>query len=137
MKIVDLMSSEIWSPADIEARVTALIRSRYSADDELKAARLARALTPSAHDLAFIAAVDDWISSCLEAGRQATQDMALLQQVLDIEAAQKRLVADESVVAGEDADAEREAAQRVIESASDEAMACVAMRNGSPDAIGL
>lgn len=84
---VNMMANDVWSQADIDNRVQAMIRSRYSENDELKAARLAR----SGDDPVFVAAVDGWIAECVQAGRQAKTDMALLLQVFEAEAANRRL----------------------------------------------
>lgn len=144
MSFVDLMGNDVWSPADIDARVSALIRSRFSADDELKAARLARKAEQAPEDSAFIAEVDAWIAVCVEKGRQARADMALLSEVFPMEAAKRRLdqpvVAPETDGSGEvlNADAvaqdaaERAEAQAVIDAASPEALALFLQRNPVP-----
>jgi hypothetical protein len=87
MSFVDLMGSIVWTSADIDAKVQALIRSRVSESDELKAARLQR----MGNDPLFVASVDEWISQCVKQGRQARADMVLLHQVLDMEIAARRL----------------------------------------------
>lgn len=144
MSFVDLMGDDVWSPADIDARVAQLIRSQYSADDELKAARLARKATPTSEDTAFVAAVDQWIVQCVQEGRDASADMALLAQVFPMEDAQRRL--DQPIVEpeydedgnliNEDAvlqdEAERAAAQAVLDDASPEATALFDLRNPTP-----
>lgn len=141
MGFVNLMGNDVWSPADIDARVAALIRSRYSADDELKAARLARKAEPDADDLAYVQAVDTWIAACVAEGRQARDDVALLVQVLRMEDANRRL--DRPAVEPErdedgnitNADAlaedavERAEAQAIIDGASPEAKALFDLRN--------
>jgi len=78
MSFVNLMASDVWSSADIDNKVQALIRSRYSEQDELKAARLAR----TGDNPDFVAAVDGWIAECVQQGREARTDMALLGKVL-------------------------------------------------------
>jgi hypothetical protein len=137
MSFVDLMANDVWSGADIDAKVQAMIRSRYSENDELKAARLTR----SGDGEDFVAAVDSWIAQCVAEGRDARDDMALLLQVFDVEDAQRRL--DQPVLEPEydeddnitnqdalDQDAlERDAAQSVIDSASPEVMTVVEQRN--------
>ncbi len=113
MSFVNMMSNDVWSSADVDNKVQALIRSRFSENDELKAARLARGASPSVEDQAFVAAVDGWIAECVAEGRQARQDSALLEQALQVEAAQRRLaqyrladgkpaVTEEREVLGED-----------------------------------
>jgi outer membrane protein assembly factor BamA len=91
MSFVDLMANDIWSDTDINNKVQALIRSKYSEQDELKASRLARNSDISANDLLFIANLDAWISSCVNEGRNARSDMQLLLQVISLEQAQARL----------------------------------------------
>jgi len=137
MSFINLMANDVWSGADIDAKVQALIRSRYSENDELKAARLAR----SGDDPGFVAAVDGWIAECVEEGRDARQDMALLTEVLGMEDAARRLARpvvepehdDEGNVTNQDAidqdNAERAAAQAVLDAASPEAQELYAERN--------
>ena len=91
MSFVNLRGSDLWSEADITNRVLALIRSRYSEQDELKAARLSRKNGATEAELAFVNAVDTWIADCIEEGRQARIDTNLLTQALQLEVAQARL----------------------------------------------
>jgi hypothetical protein len=144
MSFVDMMASDVWSSADIDNKVQALIRSRYSAQDELKASRLARTPNPSETDAAFVASVDSWIGDCVAEGRAARTDMELLAQVLDMEAHKRRLdmplaepVLDEQeLVANQDAldadTAERAAAQALLDAASPEAKELFDLRNPQP-----
>jgi hypothetical protein len=141
MSFVDMMASDVWSSADIDSKVQALIRSRYSADDELKASRLARKPDQSESDLAFVAGVDTWIADCVQQGNDARADMVLLNEVLLVEAAARRLAMplvepelneDGEVVNQDaiDADlAERAEAQAVMDNASPEAKALYDLRN--------
>lgn len=141
MSFVNLPGNDVWSQADIDNKVQALIRSRFSATDELKAARLARASSPSADELAFVEAVDGWVAECVEAGRQAKQDMALLAQVLVAEGAYRRLgqpevepVLDEQeLISNQDAldqdRAERATAQTVLDAATPVVLEWVIQRN--------
>ena len=91
MSFVNLKGSDLWSEADITNRVHALIRSRYSEQDELKAARLSRKTESTEAELAFVNAVDTWIADCIEEGRQARIETVVLAQALQLEAAQARL----------------------------------------------
>lgn len=137
MSFVDMFSNDVWSSTDIDAKVQAMIRSRYSENDELKAARLAR----SGGDPAFVAAVDDWIAACVDEGRQARDDMALLLQVFDVEAAERRLALpvvepeydEDGNIINMDALAqdqnERDAAEAVVDDAPQEVLYWVEMRN--------
>ena len=141
MSFIDKMASDVWSSADIDNKVHALIRSRYSADDELKASRLARKPDPSESDSAFVAGVDAWIAECVQQGNDARADMALLNEVFPMEAAARRLamplvepeINEEGEVTNQDAIdtdlAERADAQAIIDSASPEAKALYDLRN--------
>lgn len=137
MSFVNLYASDVWSAADIDNKVQALIRSRYSENDELKAARLGR----TGEDPGFVAAVDAWIAQCVEQGRQARADMVLLHEVLVLEQAAGRL--KQLVTALEldeegntlnqeqvDRDAgERTDAQTVLDAGSEAAKAWLEQRN--------
>lgn len=141
MSFIDLMASDVWSSADIDNKVQSLIRSRYSENDELKASRLARKPDQSESDLAFVAGVDSWIADCVQQGTDARADMALLEEVLPMEDAARRLampvVEPELNEDGEvtnqeavDADiAQRADAQAVLDDASPEAKALYEQRN--------
>jgi hypothetical protein len=141
MSFVNLMASDVWSSADIDSKVQALIRSRYSADDELKASRLARKPDQSESDLAFVAGLDDWIASCVQQGIDARADSAVLSEVLLVEAAARRLAMplvepeldEEGEVTNQDAIdadlAQRAEAQAVMDNASPEAKALYDLRN--------
>jgi len=138
---VNLMASDVWSSADIDSKVQALIRSRYSENDELKASRLARKPDQSESDLAFVAGVDAWIAECVQQGSDARSDMALLAEVLPMEDAARRLampvvepeINEEGEVTNQeavDADiAQRATAQAVLDDASPEAKALYEQRN--------
>ena len=89
--IVNLMASEVWSDADINMRVQAIIRYQVTQEDEMKAARLDRKPSKDSTDIAFIAGVDAVITSAVAEGRQARTDMTLLDQVLRLEQATIRL----------------------------------------------
>lgn len=146
MSFVNMMASDVWSSTDIDNKVQALIRSRYSAQDELKASRLARTPNPSDSDAAFVVSVDSWIAECVAEGRAARVDMALLTQVLNMEVAKRRLeipqlepVLDEEGAttnqAEIDADeSERADAQAVLDGAPTDARAWFDLRNPQPPA---
>jgi hypothetical protein len=128
MSFVNMMSNDVWSDADIDSKVQAMIRSRFTENDELKAARMAR----NGQDPEFVAAVDTWIAHCVEEGRDASLDMGVLFQVFAVESAERRLAmpevdpSDEEYYA-QDAE-ERAAAQAVIDAASPEVMGWVDAR---------
>ena len=141
MSFIDLMANDVWSEGDINNRVQNLIRSRYTAEDELKAARLSRKGDATPEEQSFVADVDAVIVSSIEAGRAARADMALLQEVFMVEAAMRRLalpviepvIDEEGTVTNQpeiDADAaERTEAQATVEGASAEVTALVEQRN--------
>ena len=91
MSFIDLMANDVWSESDIQNRVQNLIRSRYTAEDELKAARLARKTDATPEELAYVAAVDAVVETAIAEGRQARIDNALLVEVLAYEVATNRL----------------------------------------------
>ena len=141
---VNLMASDVWSDLDISRRVQALIRSAFTAEDELKAARLARQETKTDAEAAFIASVDAAITAALTEGATARSDMALLKDVLHVEDCM-RIVAlsaippaldDQGAVTNQDSiDADvaaKSAAQAVIYAASDPVKSLVAERNPAP-----
>jgi hypothetical protein len=144
MSFVNMMANDVWSSADIDNKVQALIRSRFSAEDELKAARLARLANPTTEEQAFVAAVDGWIADCVREGRQARADMALLLEVFDVEAAERRLAmpvlepvlnAEGAVTNQADMDADRgvrAAAQTAIDATSADVMHWVDVRRPPP-----
>jgi hypothetical protein len=142
MSFVDLMQNDIWSSTDIDNKVQALIRSKYSEQDELKASRLARNTTDdNADDTLFIVNLDAWISSCIDEGRNARSDMQLLLQVFEIEKAAARLKQPEvqpeldeegTVINQQQIDDDvksREEAQVVIDTASEESLELYLQRN--------
>ena len=91
MSFVDLMANDVWSEADINNNVQALIRSHYTQEDELKAARLSRKSDASEEEKTFVDEVDAVIVAAIQAGRDARADMDLLMQVFPLEVAQRRL----------------------------------------------
>ena len=141
---INLMASDVWTDQDINRRVQALIRSQFTAEDELKAARLARQATKTDAEAAFIASVDAAIASALAEGAAARADMVLLQGALDVENAQRRLarpeiehVLDESGNLTNQAELDQDAAERAaanaeLVAASPEVMDLVSLRNPAP-----
>lgn len=144
MSFIEMMASDVWSSADIDNKVQALIRSRYSAQDELKASRLARTPNPSETEAAFVVSVDSWIAECVAEGRAARTDMALLAQVLELEVHKRRLVMplvepvldEEKTITNQDIldvdAAERAAAQALLDAASPEAKELFDLRSPQP-----
>lgn len=138
---VNMMASDIWSDQDINRRVQSLIRSRFTQEDELKAARLSRQETKTETESAFISSVDDAIDAALTEGHNARVDRDLLNLVLGVEA-QMRVLSqpvlqpvlgeDFQVSNQEDIDLDsvaRVEAQAHIDAASVEVMDWVNLRN--------
>lgn len=150
MSFIDLMANDVWSDADIKARLHAEIRSEVSEQSE---AELNRALqgkmlgmhTMTPGEMALLMLFKGATDRVAVLGAAARADMALLAATLPVEAAQRRLA--QPVVlpleAGEppvpinlEAVAldtqEREAAQAVVDGASAEALALALLRNPAP-----
>jgi hypothetical protein len=87
MSFIDLTAREVWSNIDIDNKVQALIRSKYSVMDEMKAARLSRQSECSADDLLFISSVDSWITECIQQGKEARIDNQKLIEMIQLEEA--------------------------------------------------
>jgi hypothetical protein len=133
MIFIDLMQNDIWSNTDIDNKVQALIRSKYSQQDELKASRLARTANATEEEISFVAAVDTWVAACVQEGRDARKDMKVLLEVLAMLDANSRLLQPEVLaiydeelqVTNEDEIlediAQRQKAQETLDTASDEA----------------
>lgn len=142
-RFVNLMASDIWSEADITNRTEALIASEFS---PTAVAILNRKATGaalgqyqlSAEDAAEIARYAEVSERALEMGKQAMEDMALLQEVLDVEKAMRRLeqpladaeAEDQAAIDGDLA--ERSVAQAVVDAASPAALALILLRNPAP-----
>lgn len=149
---INLMASDVWSEADIKARLHAEIRSQVSdyAETELNrtlwdAKVYGRAFT--AEEAANIAAFKAATNRVALLGTQSRADMALLAEVLALEVAQVRLAQPviEPVEEGEppvpvnlEAVAfdtqERETAQAVVDSASAEVLDLALLRNPMSEA---
>jgi hypothetical protein len=148
MSFIDLMANDVWSNHDIDNRVQALIRSRYTQQDELKASRLTRTTNTSQEEIAWISDVDTWIATCIQSGRDARQDMNLLLEVFLIETAERRLEQplveaivdekqEEDLITNQkelDQDLlEREEATLIVSEATIEVMELVRLRNPIPE----
>ena len=148
-RIVNLMASDIWSDVDITNRTEAMLRAQFSLTDEQVLNRKVTGAQLGIYQLtdadkAQVAAFAAATLASREAGDAARADMATLRQILDVEAAQRRLAAPEvqPEVDGQgqvtnqdavDADAaERAAAQAVVDAASPEVMEWVLKRNPPP-----
>ncbi|UUZ68072.1 hypothetical protein LP416_27795 [Polaromonas sp. P2-4] len=147
MSFIDLMKSDVWSEADIKARLHAEIRSEVSEFAETELNRALQGLAMGLHQLttaeqAGLARFKACTDRVAALGLAARADMALLADTLKVEAAQRRLAlpvlapvseGDPPVVANQtavDADTgERTAAQAVVMAASPAALELVAQRN--------
>jgi hypothetical protein len=147
---VNLMASDVWSDADIKARLHAEIRSQVSeyAETELNRALQGAALgmhTLSDPEMASLMLFKSATDRVALLGTQARADMALLHEVLALEVAQARLAQPVALLLEEgeppvpvnlDAVAldvqEREAAQAVVDGASAAALALALLRNPAP-----
>lgn len=137
--IVNLMASDIWTDADITRRTEAIVRSQFSAEAETILNRKVVAMSvgeyePTASDIEEISRFRDVVDEAQALGAAARADMALLNQVLVMEEANRRLArplppddATASVVSL-DAD-ERAKARSVIDSANEPAGRLFALRN--------
>jgi hypothetical protein len=118
--IVNLLSNDKWSDSDIDLRVQDMIRSRFSHSDELKAARLVRNLN-DVESQNFVQSLDQWISYCVDLGRQAKINSRLLQQVMELEAALAVLAQVEDLDSDPDTDTDPVLveAQAIVDSFAD------------------
>lgn len=153
MSFIDMMANDVWSEADIVNRTEAMIRSGYPPNVEAIINRKATGAALgqyvlSADEQAEIAAYSATSEAARQAGNAARADMALLRKVLDHEAAQRRLalpaVTEPATATGTDEngeaievanpaiaqdEAERAAAQAVIDAADQATLDLVTLRN--------
>lgn len=147
---IDLMANDVWSETDIKSRLHAEIRSEVSemAEQELNRALQGKMLgmhVMSQAEIALLMAFKAATDRAAVLGTAARADMALLNKVLVLEPAQRRLalepvepVLDEleaiANVLELDRDAlEREEAQVIIDAASADALALSLLRNPVPE----
>jgi len=156
---IDLTSDKVWTDDQINRRLQAVIRSRVSQDDEMKAARLGRKASKTATDKAFIKSVDDHISASISEAKVIAADNALLRSVVAHEQAVARLAEPRLDPLAKDADGtllypewvstertlanpllvadslKRRYAQENLDAATPETLALVAKRKAARDAI--
>jgi len=94
--MIDLMGNTVWTDAQIDKRVVALIRQKYSANDELKLARIGLGkqlgiYTPTPEEEAEFQAFAAHVLACREIGKQARLDNDLLRRTIAYEKAIRRL----------------------------------------------
>lgn len=149
MSFVNMLANDVWSDQDITNRTEAMVRAVVPLADELVLNRKVQGAalgeyTLTAEDQAQMALLAQAGLAAQQAGIEARADMALLMDVLAVEAAEARLaqppVAPELDEEGNvthqgaiDTDVEeRAAAQAVVDDASEEVMAWVEARRPPP-----
>jgi len=115
---VDLMGNDRWSEVDILNRTEAMIAAEYTMAEVAVLNRIATAAAIGQYELTEqeqeqIARYNQVCVAAREAGVAARQDMKLLEQVLDFEAAQ-RTVSSASIEVQDLAEARRLAAAPVV-----------------------
>lgn len=135
MSFIDLMANDVWTEAAIKARLHAEIRSEVSADQEAEINRALQGAGLGVYQLTvadrqLIGRFKGVVDRVTALGVKARADAALLVQVLAVEAAQRRLA--QPVVDTEADTAERAEAQAVVDAATPEALALLALRNPPP-----
>lgn len=133
---IDMMANDVWSDADITARTEAMVRSVMSLADELVLNRKVQGAalgqyTLTVQDQADMERLAQAGFAAQQEGIAARADMAMLLQVIKVEAAEKRLslpvvepiLEEEGNITNQadlDADAaERAAAELVMDFAGD------------------
>ena len=140
MSFINLLADDVWSEADIVRRTEAMIYSQFSREQEAILNRKATGAalgqyTLTTEELADLQRYAQVTEDARQAGNSARADMALLMQVIDVEAAMRRLAVpevepdDDNEAYVEEDQAERQAAQSVIDNASSEVMGLIEQRN--------
>lgn len=152
MSFIDLMANDVWSEADITHRTEAMLHGQVSKEQELILSRKMIGFSlglviPTAEEQVELTTYQLAAEAAQQAGVEARADMALLQEVLDYEAAQARLalpaiIDPVMITEGEEeipnpgvaADmAERAEAQSVIGTVSNNAKSLALLRNPPPE----
>lgn len=146
MSFIDLMSSNIWTEADITRRTEAMIRSKFSVEQELiinrklQGAALGQYILSDA-EKQEIAEFQADVFEAQQAGDKARADMILLNEILQVEPAYQRLqkkviepILDESeqIINQEEIDRdieERARAEETLVGVSEEARDWLVKRN--------
>jgi len=107
--MIDLMSDDVFTSHEIDARVVSIIRQKYTLEDEQKIARIAvgalqKTYTPSASEVALIAAYQVDVEAARAIGAQAAKDNALLADTIAYEGAEARLAEPIKKATDKDAD---------------------------------
>lgn len=143
MGFVDLMSNDVWTDSDITNRTESMIRSKFSVIDEQVlnrkiAGSMIGSYTLTDEDKATIAEFTQVTTAAQQAGVEARNDVKLLADIQNVEAAEKRLAQPtldpeqntREAVAQDTL--ERNAAQEVVSSASPTVMEWVEKRRPPP-----
>lgn len=156
MSFINLLANDVWSEADIINKTEAELHSVVSKEAELILSRkmigfsLGR-IIPTAQEQADLLAYEIASYQAQQSGIAARADMVLLQSALDYERALRRLMLPAvtkpaMVTVVDDAhahveiinpaiavdEAERAAAQAVLDAANESTLALVALRNSPP-----
>ena len=145
MSFINMMANDVWSEADILKKTESMIRTYYSEEEETILNRKMTGVITGNYQLTAkeAAEIQDFSVKIMEsrqANIEATRDMLLLLRVLDTEKSFLRLrlpipeeVIEEEIVTNQaeiDIDLqERNAAEEVVASASEEVMKGVMLRN--------
>ena len=140
-----MMANDVWSQADILRKTESMIRTYYSEEQENILNRKMTGVITGNYQLNAkeAAEIQDFSVKILEsrqANIEATRDMILLLQVLEVEKSFLRLrlpmleevIEEEIVINQEEIDIdlqERNAAEEVVATASEEVMKWVLLRN--------
>jgi len=107
--MINLMNNDVFTSHEIDARVVSIIRQKYTLEDEQKIARIAvgalqKTYTPSANEMALIAAYQVDVEAARAIGAQAAKDNALLADTIAYESAGARLAKPIKKTTDKDAD---------------------------------
>jgi hypothetical protein len=142
---IDLKGSYVPTSKEVDYMVTEEIRSQYNASQETKILRLYLA-DPVTNKVSFDT-YNSFVEACRAEATQVRSGATLLQAALDYESAEARLAQpvveptldDAGVVINQEAiDADllqREGAQNTIDSATQEVLDLVQLRNPTPESI--
>lgn len=137
MSFVDLMSSDIWTEAAIKSRLHAEIRGEISEQAEMECNRALQGAMLGAHTLTVqekqaigkFKVVTERVAAL---GVQARSDAALLVQIMALEEASRRLKQPLTDPVDPVDEAERLAAQALLNAATPEALEWFERRNPKP-----
>jgi len=107
--MIDLMGNVTFTPHEINNRVVAIIRQRYSLEEEQKIARIAvgalqKTYTPTIAEKKLIADYQVYVEAARATGSQMSADNALLINTLAYEQAVARLAKSAKQATDKDAD---------------------------------